>query len=100
MIGFKDLLLRTETMMPFGGLKFIETETATAKPSAKPRTDDMRAMVEHMDRLGLIQRKPAAFVHQGTCFIHPVLMVALRARMSRQVNGFFDDQFMKIMRGR
>lgn len=82
------------------GLKFIETETAMAKPSAKPRTEDMRNMVEHMDRLGLIKLKPAAIVYRDTCYIHPVLYAALQARLSRRVDSFFEDQFMKIMRGR
>ena len=94
MAGFKDLRISSEMVTPFyGGLKFVETETAMAKPSAKPRTDDMRDMVEHMDRLGLIQSKPAAFVHRDTCFIHPALLAKLRSRISTH----FDDLVYKAM---
>lgn len=50
------------------------SEHATALPSGKPRTDDMRQMVERLGR----QRVPAAFrvnsLFGGCIVVHPDLM--------------------------
>lgn len=70
--------------MTFGGLNIIESEHALALPKGRPFTDDMVAFVEHMTRLGMIHRKPAAFqLSPTTMVVHPVLARQLRqhARM-------------------
>lgn len=84
----------------FAGTKVVESSAATALPTAKPRTEDMREMVDHMARLGLVQRKPAAFQIGDTMVIHPVLLDKLRKEMENRASEFFDNAFYDAMTGR
>jgi hypothetical protein len=67
--------------MIFAGVVIRISEFATALPSGKPQTDDMRDMVEHFHRLGLIQRVPAAYmINNHTAVVHPTLAKRLECR--------------------
>lgn len=65
------------------GARIRESSAAATLPAAKPHTDDMRAMVEHLDRLGMIERRPAVFRFGNEIVIHPDLLEKLRARLAR-----------------
>ncbi len=84
-----DMNIFRTSMPPFGGMKIVSTEAATALPSGKPTTDDMRAMVDHFHDLGLIQRKPAAFKAGGSMFVHPVFMEEIRKRFVDHSENLF-----------
>lgn len=66
-------------------MKIIVSSQATRLPIGNPQTDDMRAMIDHFERLGLIQRIPAAFTVGQSLVLHPALAAKLRAnRKSRR----------------
>lgn len=67
-------------MMRYQGLDVIPSFRAVSKPKRVPHTDDMRAMVDHFDRLGLIREIPMVFQLGSNLIIHPVLLDALKAR--------------------
>jgi hypothetical protein len=88
-IKLTDVSVNARMLSPFDGLKIIESEYATAEPSARPHTDDMRAMVEHMRALGLIRRLPVAFkMPDGSLIAHPSTLRRLREDMTRRVEDF------------
>lgn len=67
------------------GMKIVESVHATTKPKGRPFTDDMIAFVEHMERLGLIQRLPAAYqLGANTIVMHPTLAAKMRREMQRK----------------
>lgn len=67
-----------ETIAPFGALIFVQSDSATLPPSAKPLTDDMRAMVDHFHALDLIKRRPAMVQVGNTMIVHPTLFAQVR----------------------
>ncbi|TIW23116.1 MAG: hypothetical protein E5V63_25485 [Mesorhizobium sp.] len=73
------------TLEPPISVQIIESVHATAEPTAQPRTDDMREMVDRLRALGQIRRRPSAFSIGDTLIVHPLLMAAMRDRM-RQVH--------------
>ncbi len=69
---------------PVWGVHYTESVHATAEPSKKPYTDDMRAMVEDLRERGMIQRLPAIFQTPQGLIIHPVMLAKLRTRMQEK----------------
>jgi hypothetical protein len=68
----------------FSGVRIIESEHATALPTAKPLTDDMHAMVEHLRDLGQIRRLPAAYqAGDDLVVVHPSIAAKLRRSLAR-----------------
>lgn len=50
----------------------VFSPAATGLPRGKPQTDDMREMVDHFERLGLIRRVPAIYqLPNGLVVAHP-----------------------------
>lgn len=94
-------VFRSMSADPFAGVQFVESIHATAIPGGVPRTDDMRAMVDHFHRLGLIRRKPAAFsTHNGRVMvIHPDLLKAMRDRLSREIDSRDQNAFLYGLKG-
>ncbi|MER2536896.1 MAG: hypothetical protein ABTQ31_17220 [Rhizobiaceae bacterium] len=85
-------------MRTMGGLHLVETVHAMALPKGRPRTDDMRAMVEHMQGLGLVQRRPAAFQSGDVLYIHPALAAGVRKLMARRADSFMNEMFLGALR--
>lgn len=67
--------------MIYGGVQICESAAAMAKPSGKVFTDDMRAMVEHFDALGLIRDVPAIFKIGDKIFMHPIKFAEFRRKV-------------------
>lgn len=89
---FRTLSMSHQTSV-MDGFRFIESEAATALPTGKPYADDTREMVEHFDRLGLIQRKPAAFRTPYGFYIHPTLMREVRQKLSLRIDAMASEVF-------
>lgn len=79
----------------YAGVKITESVHATAEPSARPHTDDMREMVDHLRALGLVRKKPAAFQTPYGLIVHPEIMRQMRARLAQQT----DDALVNAMTG-
>lgn len=71
----------------FTGVRIFVSEHATALPTAQPRTLDMREMVEHMHRLGLVRRLPACFQTSQGMVVHPEILTKLRRRMAANIDA-------------
>lgn len=76
----------------YAGLKTVVSEHAMELPKGKPRTDDMRAMVEHMSDLGLVQRVPATFMMrsddgQNVMIMHPTVSNSISKLMELQMDS-------------
>lgn len=63
----------------YQGINIIESTGAVSKPKGCIHTDDMRAMIDHFEELGLIQMVPASFrLPNGSIVMHPSLMPKFR----------------------
>ncbi len=80
-----DMIKRT--VVPLSSVRVTESVHATAEPSAKPHTDDMRDMIETLRRFGQIRRIPAAFSTPYGMFIHPAIMAKMREKLSHRIDG-------------
>lgn len=81
----------------YAGVKVTESKAATALPSACPQTDDMRDMVDDLQRFGAIKRKPAAFqLPNGDIVIHPDLSKRLRTEMAKRMERETERMFFGI----
>lgn len=91
-----------EIRIPYGAVKIVESEAATLSPSAVPRTDDMRDMVEHFQRLGMIQRRPAAMQVGDTMIVHPSIAEKLREHCKQkaaEINNRFESMALSVLFG-
>jgi hypothetical protein len=83
--------------MNYAGVQIYETESAMSKPAGCVHTDDMRAMIDHFDKLGLIRDVPAVFQIGGKIYMHPVKYAefkrAVRVRTERKVFGYDPYRF-------
>ncbi|TIX28879.1 hypothetical protein [Mesorhizobium sp.] len=86
-------------MHSFGGIPIIETPLAMAEPTARPRTDDMHAMVDHLRDLGQIRLKPAAFEVNGTLHVHPSLVREVRESLRRTQDRIVEHVFFSAPYG-
>ena len=79
------------------GMHVYESQAATSLPDGKPYTDDMKAMVEHLSRVGEVRRRPAAFkTPNGSLVMHPILYESLKRGLASQIERqtrkvFFGD---------
>ncbi len=66
---------------------------ALAEPSGKPRTDDMREMVEKLSEMGQIRKVPAAFRIGKRIVMHPAIYLKLKANDGVKISPFRPEQF-------
>ncbi|MBD9453275.1 hypothetical protein IB244_17165 [Rhizobium sp. RHZ02] len=77
----------------FGAMKVIESEAALVPPK-KAISDDMRLMVDILDRLGEVRMNPGCYrIGADTMVVHPVLYAQLRRRLSNSIDKMAMDVF-------
>jgi hypothetical protein len=77
----------------FSAMKIIESEAALVPPK-QAISDDMRSMVDVLDRFGEVRMKPGCYqIQNGTIIVHPVLYAQLRRRLSNSIDRMAVDVF-------
>jgi hypothetical protein len=87
-------------MSRFASTRVIESPHALVPP-ALPISDDMRSMVDDLERFGQIRQKPGAYsLADGTLIVHPVLFLELRRRLSKDIERKHEELFFGALMGK
>lgn len=86
----RSLSITVDRLSVETSMQIIESVHAVSWPR-KPITDDMREMVEHFERLGLIRPRPAAYTTgRDVMVVHPFIMNQIRARVRARMGRVLD----------
>ena len=66
------------------GTSIYLSEHAVAPPRGIPRTDDMRAMVEHLRDLGQTRMIPGVLRYRNALLVHPEVWPRLKASINNE----------------
>ncbi|NEK55702.1 hypothetical protein GUK36_41465, partial [Rhizobium leguminosarum] len=77
--------------------RIVESEHALVSPK-DAISDDMRCMVEDLQRFGQIHKTPGAYsLADGTMIVHPHFYAALKRRFAEKLEAQSDRMFMTAM---
>ncbi|MGZ2455498.1 hypothetical protein [Rhizobium anhuiense] len=84
----------------FASIRIIESEHALVSPK-DAISDDMRCMVDDLQRLGQIHKQPGAYsLPDGTMIVHPHIYAALNKRLAGRIEAGNERMFMSALYGR
>lgn len=83
----------------YGGMKIFVTEQAVTLPSKKPRTLDMRLMVDHLEKTGQIKPFPAILQCGDTLWVHPEVKRKIDKQIRESIEFRTDTMFFNALKG-